>query len=224
MLDQPLSVAHRTGDEVLRVQAAFGGSSAYDHKIAADTFKWPLGNRQSSINQIKGEFRSMVNDWAKVPISRDYVAHQKLTRRVKPEEINLSAVDNLHQAARLMKIRGGKRRLTDWFCSFTAYGSALLLDVGDVICVSHYSGGKWIVNLPVTVEEISVGTNQDVRIVCRLYRTGVYDDAINEFGPISLIPVQGGSGTNVDPPPPPPPDNGGSGGGDDSERNGYQIF
>lgn len=223
-LDHPLTLAHQAGDEVLRVQAAFGGSSVHDHKIGADSFKWPLGGRQSSINQIKGEFRSIVNDWAKVPISRDYVAHQKLTRRVKPEEVNLSAVDNLHQAARLMKIRGGKRRLTDWFCSFTAYGSALLFDVGDVICVSHYSGGKWLVNLPVTIEEISVSATQEVKVVCRLYRTGIYDDAINEFGPISLIPVQGGSATNIDPPPPPPPDNGGSGGGDERERDGYELF
>lgn len=223
LLAEPLTMAHRTNDECVRVQAAFGGTSKHDRKIGADSFKWPLGNRQSSINQIKGEFRSMVNDWAKVPISRDYTEHQKLTRKVKPEEINLSAVDSLHQAARLMKIKGGKRRLCDWFCSFTAFGAALTLDVGDVIAVSHYSGGKWLKNIPVTVEDVSVDSEQRSKLTCRIYRSEVYDDAINEFGPISLIPVQGGSASNIDPPPPPPPDNGGTGDNGDP-RDGYNVL
>jgi hypothetical protein len=203
-LDADLTNNHAQGEETIRIQAAFGGGTAYDHKILENTFEWPLGSRQSATNHVYGSYRSAVNDWASTQIDRQSTAHQKQTHTHKKEELNLSAVDNAHQAARLLKIDLGKKRLCDWFCSFSATGDALLLDVGDVIAVSHYTGAGNIQNVPVTIEDISISKDQTAKIAARLYRSEIHDDRIQEIGPQILLPLQTGTATNTDTPPPTP--------------------
>lgn len=200
VLFDPLASAHIAGEETIRVLAAFGGETKHDWKIFEEpAFDWPLGSRQTSTNRIESFYFSAINDWARTTISVESGAHVKQTRKRVKEEINLSAVDNAHQAARLCKIALGKRRLCDWFCEFMTAGPALLLDVGDIIAVTHYSGAGMIQNVPVVIEEIVVDRMQRVRLTCRLYRTEVYDDTINERSPEVLFPLKPGAGTNPDP-------------------------
>ncbi len=211
-LDQPLANAHFDFEEILAIAMAFGGTG--QQKYVGDSFTWPLSSRQSSANQFSGKFTSAINDWAKLPITRDYEEHQKYVHAVYPEELNLSAVDSANQAARLLKIQGGKRRLCDWFASFTASGAATLLDVGDLICVSHWTGFGEIVNTPVVIEEIEDLEDATVNVTARLYRSDIYSDIINEMSPVYLMPLDGSPPTNTDTP---PPDNtGGTGGPGDS--------
>ena len=200
-LDAPLANDHFDFEEVLSIAMAFGGAG--QQPFLKDSFHWPLGARQSSANQFTGKFVSAINDWAAVPIARDYEEHQEYVHGVYPEEINLTAVDNAHQAARLLKIYGGKRRLCDWFCSFKSSGGATLLDVGDLICVTHWSGYGEIVNTPVVIEEVTDYEDASVEIVARLYRSDIYDDVVNEMSPLYLMPLQTSTGdpnTSGDPP------------------------
>lgn len=201
-LESNLAANHNATEEVIRIAAAFGGASPYDQKILENTFEWPLGSRQSATNQVYGAYRSVVNDWSTDKIVRDSTAHQKQTHTLKKEEINLSAVDTAHQAARLLKIALGKKRLCDWFCDFSATGDALLLDVGDVIAVSHYTGAGNIQSIPVVIEDLTLDKEQRSKIIGRLYKSEIYDDTINEIGPQILMPLQTGTATNTDTPSP----------------------
>lgn len=201
-LERPLQSAHARAEETIRIEAAFGTGG---ERIRQETFRWPLGSRQSSVNFVTGTFRSAVHDWAVTPIEDVAETHLRQVRKRTSEEVNLSAVDNAHQAFRLLRIRLGKRRLCDWFCSFTAAGDALLLDVGDVICVSHYSGGTFIRNIPVVIEDILIDGQLNAKITARLYRTEVYDDTIQEVTARILLPLQSGTNTNTSPNPPNPP-------------------
>lgn len=200
IVDPPLSNAHFDFEEVLHIEMAFGGEGQQPY--VKDSFNWPLAARQSSANNFNGKFVSSINDWAKLPIARDYEEHQEYTHSFAPEEINLSAVDNAHQAARLLKIYGGKRRLSDWFCSFKSTGAATLLDVGDLISVSHWSGFGEISNVPVVIEELTDNEDTTVEITARLYRSDIYDDIINELSPVYLQPLDGSTDTNTSGTPP----------------------
>jgi hypothetical protein len=199
-LDAPLAHDHFDFEEVLALALALG--SAGQQPYVKDSFNWPLAARQSSANNFNGKFVSSINDWAKLPISRDYEEHQEYTHSFAPEEVNLTAVDNAHQAARLLKIYGGKRRLCDWFCSFKATGAATLLDVGDLICVSHWTGFGEILNTPVVIEEITDYEDASVEITARLYRSDIYDDIINELSPVYLMPLDGSTDINASGNPP----------------------
>ena len=181
---------HAVREELVRVETAFGGSSEYDQKIRENSFEWPLGERASSYNRFKGEIRSITHDWATVPIERNVIWHQKAVRRTNTLDVNLSAVDTAHQAARLLKIKAGKERVCDWFCSFVAGGDALLLDLGDVIAVSHYSSDR-LVYVPVVIEDITVDKDQHARIVARLYRSEIYDDRIAAIDSPIVMPLGG---------------------------------
>ena len=191
-LADALTKDHALADEVLRVEAAYGGNTQYDLRYREDSFKWPLGGRASSYNRFAGEIRSITHDWANVPIERNVITHQRQVRKTNTLEMNLSAVDNAHQAARLLKITAGKHRTCDWYCSFAAPGDALLHDVGDVIAVSHYSSDK-LNFVPVVIEDIVVDRNQEARLVCRLYHSKIYDDRIASIDSPLLFPLQSGT-------------------------------
>lgn len=200
----PLGEAHARNEETIRIEGAFGGEG--ERKIVADSFEWPLGSRQSSVNLVKGTCRSVVNDWAAIPIEDAADAHIRQVRKINSEEINLSAVDTVHQAFRLIRIRLGKRRLCDWSCAFRAGGDALLFDVGDVICVSHYSGAGLLRHVPVVIEEMEIDPQTlDAAITARLYRSEIYDDTVSEVSPLLMLPLVVGTATNSSPNPPNPP-------------------
>ena len=190
-LTEALTKEHAANDEVLVVSMAFGDTAnANQSRYLTNTFAWPLGSRSSSYNRFTGSIRSITHDWASVPLERNVIWHQRQIRKTNTLEMNLSAVDTAHQAARLLRIKSGKERYCDWFCSFAAPGEALLLDIGDVIAVSHYSGAGKLAFVPVVIEDISVDRNQSARIVARLYRTDIYDDRIAAIDSPILMPVQ----------------------------------
>ena len=215
-LDAPLEAFHANLEETIRIQGAFGGENQL--KYRDDSFSWPLGDRQSSVNRVEGKYRAIVNDWASTLIWRNAEAHQAQVRRTSKQEINLSAIDSAHQAARVLKIALGKLRTCDWFCSFTTSAEALVFDIDDVICVSHFSGGGYIKNVPVVIEEIEVDDKHNISIIARLYKSEIHDDTINEMTPTILMPLQTGSANNTDTPPPnqpsdtPPTGSSGTGG------------
>lgn len=194
-----LTKQHAANDEVLVVQAAFGDTQDDKQtRYLENSFAWPLGSRSSSYNRFAGSIHSSAHDWASVPIERNVIWHQKETRRTNTMDVNLSGVDTAHQAARLLKIISGKERYCDWFCSFTATGAALLLDLGDVIAVSHYSGAGYLNFVPVVIEDITIDGEQNAHITARLYRTDIYDDRLAAVIDSPMLqPIQSGSRISI---------------------------
>jgi len=225
ILENPLQFNHLDREEVIRIQATFGGDSEWDEPIIDGSFDAPLGDKQSPTNIVKGVYRSAVNDWAETPINRKAGAHIKQTRTRNVEDMNLSAVDNFHQAARLEKIRLGKLRLCNWFCEFENSTIGCLLDVGDVVAVRHYTvkgRGRYSV---ITIEDVATERHFLSKIVGRQYRSEIFDDTIDEAAAQMLLPLQAGTATNTDPGvinPPTGSGEGDSGLGGDRRPDGFR--
>lgn len=145
--------------------------------IVKDSFRWPLGSTQSSVNQIKGKFRDKVNDFAETPFKVNDAAHQAQVKKIYPKEIDLTAVDNFNQVFRLASAELAKNREGDWFAALEAGPSALVLEEGDLICVSDDSGG--LVNVVTRIEDLSIKPNHHVVIQkSRLYSTNMFSDDV----------------------------------------------
>lgn len=214
-LDSPLSLAHVALEETIRIEAAIGGPG--QSQWLKDSFDFPLGDRISSTNVVKGTFHSMLHDWASTPIEEEASAHVRQVRERVEEEINLSAVTGAHQAYRLLRIWLGKRRQCDWFTTGRIRGEGLLLDVGDVIVVSDYTLDPIGRNVPVVIEDKTIDQNLNVELVCRLYRSDIYRDNIQQLTPPILLPLKltGATNTSTSPaniPITPVPTTSGSGG------------
>lgn len=152
--------------------------------ILANTFKWPLGSKQSSVNQIKGNYRDANNDFALTPFKVNDRIHQLQVGKIYPLEVDLSAVDNWHQAFRIAKGLLAKFREGDWFCSLGAGPQALVLEEGDLICVSDDSGG--LINVVTRIEDLRIKPNHTVDITqARKYSTGMFADEVEA----DVIPV-----------------------------------
>lgn len=144
-LSSELENAHEAQTEVTRVMASFAGKAlTYADTARANildgTFAWPDASRQSLVNQIKAEYREAVRDFGKQPIFANDYNHQAKTRKTNTFEVDHSAVDNYNQSARLANGLLNKLRDGDLFYSWGSMGEALLLDEGDVVCVSDDSG------------------------------------------------------------------------------------
>lgn len=145
--------------------------------IVKDSFRWPLGSTQSSVNQIKGKFRDKVNDFAETPFKVNDAAHQAQVKKIYPKEIDLTAVDSFHQVFRLASAELAKNREGDWFAALEAGPSALVLEEGDLIAVSDDSGG--LVNVVTRIEDLSINPNHHVAIQkSRLYSTNMFSDDV----------------------------------------------
>lgn len=177
------SVRNTTGEEVLRVMY----SDAQKALTYADTsrathldgsFTWPEGGRQSTINQAKGKYRHAIMDFAEQPIVVNDERHQEETNQINPVEIDLSAVDNHWQAVYLLNGYLAKHRDLDFFFVWSSAGEALLLEIGDVVCLSDDSG-HWR-NVPVRIEDITYNDRFEATFTCRLYATHAFDDAVEE--------------------------------------------
>lgn len=176
-------VRNTTGEEVLRVMY----SDAQKALTYADTtrathldgsFKWPEGSRQSTINQAKGKYRHAIMDFAEQPIVVNDERHQAETNQINPVEIDLSAVDNHWQAVYLLNGYLAKHRDLDYFFVWSSAGEALLLEIGDVVCLSDDSG-HWR-NVPVRIEDITYNDGFEATFTCRLYATHAFDDAVEQ--------------------------------------------
>lgn len=152
--------------------------------ILANTFKWPLGSKQSSVNQIKGNYRDANNDFALTPFKVNDRAHQLQVGKIYSYEVDLSAVDNWHQAFRIAKWLLAKFREGDWFAGWGAGPQALVLEEGDLCCVSDDSGG--LINVVVRLEDLRIKPNHTVDITqARKYSTTMFSDDVEA----DVIPV-----------------------------------
>lgn len=145
--------------------------------IVKDSFSFPGGSKQSSVNQIKGNYRSAKDDFALVPFKVNDRAHQALVKKQYPMEIDLSGVDNFHQVERLANAALSKYREGDWFNTLTAGPSALVLEEGDIICSSDDAGG--LINAATRIEELRIKPNHEVIITqARKYSTVMFRDDV----------------------------------------------
>jgi hypothetical protein len=145
--------------------------------VVKDSFKWPLGSRQESINQIKGDFRDAKNDFALTPFTYNDKAHQLQVKKVFSEKLDLTAVDSVHQVARVAGWKLSKSREGDWFNSLATGPAGLVLEEGDVICASDDSGG--LVNVVTRIEDLRIKPNHDVLVnQARRYSTTMFSDDV----------------------------------------------
>lgn len=152
--------------------------------IKKGTFSFPLGSRQSSVNQVKISYRDANNDFAKTPFRVNDRAHQELVNKIYPMEVNGEAIDNFHQMYRIANWQLAKNREGDWFYTFGTGPQGLVLEEGDVICASDDSGG--LINIPTRIEELRIHPNHDVTIgQARKYSTNMFSDDVGA----DIIPV-----------------------------------
>ena len=196
-----LTAPHEIGDEILPITAAYDGSNTKE-----ESFRWHPGSNLKAINRVSGAYRASVNDWAEAPISRDAEAHQEKVGQVNAYDLNLSAVDNGYQAARLCKIKMGKLFVCRQQFSLTIGRAGIRHEVDDLIVVNFVQGQKTFRNIPVKIEKLAIRPDLSVEIKARIYRGEIFDDTINEMTPQILYPLQTGTVVNPDVPPPNPPD------------------
>jgi hypothetical protein len=145
--------------------------------VKKDTYKWPLGSKQSSVNQIKGNFRDAKNDFALTPFKFNDRVHQGEVKKVYPLDVDLSAVDSVDQVARIGGWLLSKNREGDWFNSLATGPQGLVLEEGDVICASDDSGG--LINVVTRIEDLRIKPNHDVEIAtARRYSTEMFSDDV----------------------------------------------
>lgn len=152
--------------------------------IKKDTFHYPLGSRQSSVNQVKISYRDANNDFARTPYRVNDPVHQALVNKIYPMEVNGEAIDNFSQMFRIANWQLAKNREGDWFYTFGTGPQGLVLEEGDVICASDDSGG--LVNQVCRIEELRIHPNHDVTIgQARKYSTNMFSDDVAA----DIIPV-----------------------------------
>ena len=145
--------------------------------IKKDTFSFPLGSRQSSVNQVKISYRDSNNDFARTPYRVNDPIHQATVNKIYPMEVNGEAIDNFHQMFRIANWQLAKNREGDWFNTFATGPQGLVLEEGDVICASDDSGG--LVNQVTRIEELRIHPNHDVTIgQARKYSTNMFSDDV----------------------------------------------
>lgn len=179
-------VENQTAEEVLRVQMAFADKGAANNSlnnsnILDGTFKFPLGKRQESTNQLSGKFRDASQDFKNTELIVNDYEHQQKVKKTNKKEINLAAVDSYNQARRLLNQELARRRDGDFFHGLSSDGEALLLEEGDVICVSDESGR--FRNEPVRIEDVDSDAPDgypSIDITARKYRRYFYDDQVQE--------------------------------------------
>jgi hypothetical protein len=151
--------------------------------IHQNTFKSPLGGKQSSTNQITGTFYDSTDDFASTPLEVNDYSHQTRIRKTNKKEVDLSGFDNYHQASRYLNFLLSKNREGDWFAEWETNPAGMLHEEGDVVCVSSANMG--LVNAAVRIEELGIGApppsgHYDVRITARKYSTLMFSDQVRQ--------------------------------------------
>lgn len=195
-----LTSTHEVLKEILPVTAVYSGRN-----IEEKSFRWKPGSNLKAINRVEGAYRAAVNDWAETSIWRDAEAHQDKTGQVNKYDLNLSAVDNGHQAARLCKIKMGKVYVARQRFSLKTGRQAIRHEIDDLVVVDYVHGRKIFRNIPAKIEAITIDRRLQVQLDLRIYRSEIYDDTINELTPQILYPLDASTGTNISPTPPNPP-------------------
>lgn len=171
ILESGMQYPHTTAEKAVHIHAAFADAAfgmLTKSNIIKDSFKWPMGSKQSSYNQFALTYTDAVQDFQQVELRENDYDHQDRVNKINKLDISGACVDNYHQADRLVQAARYKYRDGDFFCSFQSAGPALLLEEGDIICVNHANmiGRR---NQLFRVEELRVTQNHTVSIVARLY-------------------------------------------------------
>lgn len=169
VLDKPLYNEHAAGEEVIRVAMTFDKSN-----IFKKSFKWPLAGDQAGYNGFEMTFFDSANDYAKQPITVNDEIRQARTRKPSIKKIDGSAIDNRHQASRILNWQAAKYGDGDKLFQWASAGRALLLEEGDVVPLTDDSGG--FINVPVSVEELLISENWTVTATGRIYSTEMHSD------------------------------------------------
>ena len=174
-----------TADEILSITMAFSDrelrqSGGAKSNILKGTLQFPIGSRQKPINRVDLKYRDSAQDSRLTELQISDKAHQDKVKKVLNLVINGSAIDNYHQAYRITTGLLAENRDADFFYKFGGAGEALILEEGDVVCVTDSQGG--IINLPLRIEDASldIGEFPKVSILGRKYYTGLYDDRVAE--------------------------------------------
>jgi hypothetical protein len=182
-LSSALEEAHDIAEETIRVMLSFAGKAlTYANTTKANildgSFAYLGTDGQTRYNQFKGTYHDPLRDFAEQPLIVNDYDHQDDTQVVKPLEIDLSAVDNYNQAARLLN--GAAAKFGDGmdFFSWRSNGLALQLEEGDVVCLNDDSGE--FRNVPVRVEQAQWNSNYEVAFKARIYSTSMFDDAVEQ--------------------------------------------
>lgn len=180
-IDSGVTYSHGTNEKAVHVYGVFADEAmgALDRSnIIRDSFKWPLGSRQSSYNQFSITYTDSVQDFQQTELRENDYDHQEKVNKINKLDISGACVDNYHQADRLVQAARYKYRDGDFFCSFQTSGVSLLLEEGDVICVTHANmAGK--PNQLFRIEELRVTQDHRVNIVARLYSDEQFPESAN---------------------------------------------
>lgn len=180
-----------TAEEIHHIDAVFTDkanpqTSLLRSNMLKDSFKFPIGNRQPSTNQIEIKFRDASQDFRLSELRVNDKFHQDKVKKVNKKEINGAAIDSYHQARRLANQSLAQFRDGDLFQAFSSDGEALLLEEGDFIAVTDESGE--FINEPMRVEDVEIsdsGGYPKATITARKYRRYYFDDQVTE----KLVPI-----------------------------------
>ncbi len=191
-------MVNTTGEECLRVMMSFAHKAltyadTTRSNILKDSFTWPESGNRSEINQLKIKHTEAILDFAERPLTVNDTPHQERMRKTNVQDVDLIAVDNYDQAARLGNGMLNTLRDGDFFFSWGAIGEALLLEEGDVVCVSHDSGGTdGFRNKPIRLKTLQINKVPEITLGGRYYRTIHYGDLI-----ATLSEGEGGTGSQA---------------------------
>lgn len=175
-----LEYAHAVSEETIRIMMPFSDRASLQsgcarQNILPGTFKFKE-NKEKTVNQVKGEFIDSRNDFAKTPYVLNDTPDQTRTRKVVAHEIDMTAIDNVHQASRIA--RGAFSKFVEGarFFGWSAGYAANVLEEGDVVCVSEGSGG--FINIPVRIEDLGLEADGKTLIDSRIYSTRMFSDYV----------------------------------------------
>lgn len=178
-LSSALTLDHGAG-LCMHVSQAFAhiGGSYYGTtrgNVHRNTFKWPLGGKQSSYNQFVITYADAGQDFQTTEIRENDYPHQNKTNKVNKLDLDGACIDNYHQADRILQSARYRYRDGDFFCSWGSDGAALLLEEGDVVVVNHDNmpGQR---NLPLRLEEVKITPDWKVNILGRKYTLSQYPE------------------------------------------------
>lgn len=143
--------------------------------VIKDTYNFPMGSEQSTVNQIKISFRDRKNDFALTPhIVNDY-DHQLQVGKAYPEEVDGSAIDNFNQMERIANWQLAKLREGDCFYTMATGPQGLVMEEGDPIFSSDDAGG--LINEVARIEALSINSKHEVTITrARKYSSNMFSD------------------------------------------------
>lgn len=188
-----------TGEELVRVAMSFASNNQTAAILAQanltrgnifdGTYKWPGGRDQATYTEVVGNYVSAKDDFApSKAIVKDKALRLRLGKDA-PRELDLTAVDNFHQARRLVYFDFAKFIDRHWFNTLGSNGLAFLLEEGDVICASDDSGGH--VNVLTQIEEFTInlpkGPNDYATVSigkARLYGTEMFRELVPKTRPV----------------------------------------